>query len=45
MAGELCAAKAIYIGASPFTRQKEGGIPRITQLVEIQQETYQAGET
>ena len=45
MAGQVSAAKGLCGAASSAARQEEGGEPRAAQLVEIQQETGQAGQT
>ena len=45
MAGKVSAAKGVCGAASSVARQEEGGEPWTAQLVEIQQETGQAGQT
>lgn len=45
MAGQVSAAKGVCGAASSAARQEEGGEPGTAQLVEIQQETGQAGQT
>ena len=45
MAGQVSAAKGICGAASSAARQEEGGEPGTAQLVEIQQETGQTGQT
>lgn len=45
MADQVSAAKGLCGAASSAARQEEGGEPGTAQLVEIQQETGQAGQT